>query len=29
VTSPVADPVAKLLCLAIRIGLTAKDLKAI
>jgi hypothetical protein len=26
--SPVADPVAKLLRLAIRIGLTAKDLKA-
>jgi hypothetical protein len=28
-TSPVADPVAKLLRLAIRIGLTANDLKAI
>ena len=28
-TSPVADPVAKLLRLAIRIGLSAKDLKAI
>jgi hypothetical protein len=28
-TSPVADPVAKLLRLAIRIGLTADDLKAI
>ena len=28
-TSPVADPVAKLLRLAIRIGITANDLKAI
>jgi hypothetical protein len=28
-TSPVADPVAKLLRLAIRIGLSASDLKAI
>ena len=28
-TSPVADPVAKLLRLAIRIGLNANDLKAI
>ena len=28
-TSPVADPVAKLLRLAIRTGLTANDLKAI
>jgi hypothetical protein len=28
-TSPVADPVAKLLRLAIRIGLTADDLKTI
>ena len=28
-TSPVADPVAKLLRLAIRIGLSANDLKAI
>ena len=28
-SSPVADPVAKLLRLAIRTGLTAKDLKAI
>ena len=28
-TSPVADPVAKLLRLAIRIGLNSKDLKAI
>lgn len=28
-TSPVADPVAKLLRLAVRIGLSAKDLKAI
>ena len=28
-TSPVADPVAKPLRLAIRIGLTANDLKAI
>ncbi len=28
-SSPVADPVAKLLRLAIRIGLTANDLKAI
>ena len=28
-TSPVADPVAKLLRLALRIGLTAKDLEAI
>jgi hypothetical protein len=28
-TSPVADPVAKLLRLAIRIGFTADDLKAI
>jgi hypothetical protein len=28
-TSPVADPVAKLLRLAIRIGLNAEDLKAI
>jgi hypothetical protein len=28
-TSPVADPVAKLLRLAIRIGLSANDLKAV